>query len=679
MKSGWIGGLLIVFVLAPFVTAGAQGNPSYTAGEIYDASMDLFRKGNFEAAALGFSRVLEIHPSSRLVPYARYMLGESCLRAGRVEEAYQHFEYYLGRYPEGSRSREAVRGLREARERLKGKVPPPLPELRIPMTLPPSPPLPPPEPQAPTGPLPLPELQAPATPPPSPPSPPAEPQAPTAPLPLPEPQAPATPPPSPPSPPAEPQAPTAPLPLPEPQAPATPPPSPEKPETEAPGTQAQAGASVGEASSPTASPRDGEKPDIPAKLSPDTASTDEKEKRPAPEATVAARQEEPAPAATEAVASRPREATKVRRRVAAQIFYLDGRTLSEAEKKIRDLKEAGIDTLIFRVFHNKGDRVHKLAAPNQIEEGVYFKTDHAPVIDDLLGKVVELAHRNGLEIFAWMTTRYANYGPRRDPAHECQRYNFETGKMEPGRGQTLFHPEVADRLRGLFRDLSRYSIDGILFQDDLTLRHNEDFSIEANRAFQSEFGYSPTPDLFYIDPYRTESGKFHVKGYSDQFWTWAHWKTRRLMALARDLMAAAREANPRLQFGLNLFYETAHNPANSVAWFSQSLPEALAAGFDYFAVMAYHRQAGRELQMEDGKAIDLMAGVARKAVEALGDPARVMMKIQVLDWKSYDLVPPGEVAALLDRILEAGPVSLAFVPYLEVFPIGQLKNRWAKQ
>ena len=44
------------------------------------------------------------------------------------------------------------------------------------------------------------------------------------------------------------------------------------------------------------------------------------------------------------------------------------------------------------------------------EEGVYFKTEYAPVVDDLLGKLAEIVHRNGLEIFAWMTTRYASYG-----------------------------------------------------------------------------------------------------------------------------------------------------------------------------------------------------------------------------------------------------------------------------
>jgi biofilm PGA synthesis lipoprotein PgaB len=301
------------------------------------------------------------------------------------------------------------------------------------------------------------------------------------------------------------------------------------------------------------------------------------------------------------------------------------------------------------------------------------------VVDDLLGKMTEIAHRNGLEIFAWMTTRYANYGSDGHPEWRCKSYNFETKKLEMARGFNLFHPEVIKRLEGLFRDLGRYPIDGILFQDDLILKHNEDFSTEANKGFFKESGYSPHPDLFYIDPYKSESGKYYVKAYSDKFLAWANWKNRWLMDVAKRLMAAARESNPGLEFGINLYYETVLNGSNAVAWFSQSLQEAMGRGFDYYAIMAYHRQTMHELNMERKKAIDLMAEVAQKAVQSIGDPSQVMIKVQVLDWKSYEVIPTKEVETLLDGILSQGGVSLAFVPYIEQFPLPSLKRKWVSQ
>ena len=372
------------------------------------------------------------------------------------------------------------------------------------------------------------------------------------------------------------------------------------------------------------------------------------------------------------------EARQVKRRVCAQVFYLDGKSLDQVEKRIKVLREAGVNTLIFRVFQNKGDRIHKFATPHY-EEGVYFKTEHAPVVDDILGKVAEIAHRNGLDIFAWMTTRYASYGLDGHPEFHCKSYNFETKKLEVARGFNLFRADVLKRLEGLFRDLGRYPIDGVLIQDDLIFKHNEDFSTEANKAFFKEFGYSPHPDLFYIDPYKSESGKYYVKAYSDKFWVWANWKNRWLMNVAKQLMTAAKESNPRLKFGINLYYETVLNHSNSVAWFSQTLSKAQKKGFDYYAFMAYHRQTVNELNMEAMKAIDLMAEVAQKAVKSIENPFQVMMKVQVLDWKSYEVIPAKEVEGLLDRILSHGEVSLAFVPYIDQFPLHQLKRKWGEE
>ena len=365
----------------------------------------------------------------------------------------------------------------------------------------------------------------------------------------------------------------------------------------------------------------------------------------------------------------------VKRRICAQVFYFDGKTLEEVEKKVKQLKNAGVDTLIVRVFQNKGDRMYKFATPHH-EEGVYFKTEYAPVVDDILEKLTEIVHRNGLDIFAWITTRYANYGSDGNPEYRCKSYNFETKKMELARGFNLFNPDVLKLLEGLFRDLGRYPIDGILFQDDLILKHNEDFSNDAIKAFLKEFGYSPNPDLFYIDPYQSDSGKYYVKAYTERFWSWANWKTRWLMNVVRRLMAAARESNPNLKFAINLYYEAILNDSNGLGWFSQTLTEALKTNCDYYAVMAYHRQTMKELNIEEKKVMDLMAEVAEKAVKTVGDPSKVLMKVQILDWKGYEMIPEKEVEQVLTRILAHGNVSLAFVPYIDQFPFYSLKKKW---
>ncbi len=78
--------------------------------------------------------------------------------------------------------------------------------------------------------------------------------------------------------------------------------------------------------------------------------------------------------------------------------------------------------------------------------------------------------------------------------------------------------------------------------------------------------------------------------------------------------------------------------------------------------MAYHRQAMKERKMEVKEAIDLMAEVAQKAVQSVGDPSKVLMKVQILDWKNYEVLPQKEVEEILSGILNHGEVSLAFFP-----------------
>jgi tetratricopeptide (TPR) repeat protein len=373
----------------------------------------------------------------------------------------------------------------------------------------------------------------------------------------------------------------------------------------------------------------------------------------------------------------------VKRRICVQVSSLEGKNLGDVEKRVKELKKGGVDTMILRVFQNKGDQIHPFATAHR-EEGVYFKTEFAPVVDDILGSVAEIVHRNGLEIFAWITTRDACYGLDGYPEYRCKSYNFGTKKMEMGRGFNLFHPDVLKRLEGLFRDLGRYPIDGILFQDDLILRHNEDFSNEANKAFLRVFGYYPHPDLFYIHPYQSESGRYFVKRYTEYFWAWANWKNHWLMNVAKRLMGAARESNSNLKFGIDLYFETIINEFNGVTWFSQTLSRALENDFDYYAIMAYHRQVMKNKEIDLKEAMGLMAEVTRKAVDAVRDPNKVLMKVWILDWKSneavsYKLIPLKEIDEILTAFLNHGEVSLAFAPYIDPFPLQSLKGRWTKK
>ena len=128
-------------------------------------------------------------------------------------------------------------------------------------------------------------------------------------------------------------------------------------------------------------------------------------------------------------------------------------------------------------------------------------------------------------------------------------------------------------------------------------------------------------------------------------------------------MAAAREVRPGLRFALNMYYETVLNPRMALAWYAQDLGVARSRPFDYFSLMSYHRQIGRELSYTPDDAIAAVGVLSRQAAAAAGNPARVIVKVQSLDWETHALIPAEE----FDRALGAAApgVSLAFVRGLD--------------
>jgi biofilm PGA synthesis lipoprotein PgaB len=353
--------------------------------------------------------------------------------------------------------------------------------------------------------------------------------------------------------------------------------------------------------------------------------------------------------------------------VAAQVSLFYSQTLDEVDKRIAQLAEAGVNTLILRVFQNPGDRPYRFAAVRS-PSGVYFRTQYAPVVDDVLGPVGRIARGRGLRVFAWMTTRHANYGFEDDDALRAIMYDFEKGTMVPARGFNLFRPDVVTRLEGLYADLARYPIDGILIQDDLILRHNEPFSPEAKQLFYEDHGLTADPAFFYSEISRGDEGRLVVSRYTDRFWVWTRWKNQKLLGLAKRLIDAAKGIKPDLQFAVNFYYESVLDPEKGMAWFSQSLETARDFPFDYFSIMAYHRQMKEELNLTLDETFDLLPQLTERAVEMARDPARVLMKIQVVDWKDSRLLPREETERVLRSVGKKPGVHIALVPYQPDLP-----------
>jgi uncharacterized lipoprotein YddW (UPF0748 family) len=363
------------------------------------------------------------------------------------------------------------------------------------------------------------------------------------------------------------------------------------------------------------------------------------------------------------------EGPAMRRVLGAQIAVFRSRDYEEVEECFLHLKAAGVNTVMVRAFQNEDDRPYGFARP-QHKTGVYFQTSYAPVVDAVLARIVSLGHRNGLKVYAWMETRKMPLQLPDPEASRARKYRFDTGSLEPMGMWSIFDETVQKRLMGLYEDVVKSGIDGILFQDDLVMYQYEDFSARAVALFEKETGRDLDPRDLYTEVFLDEEGRWLVSRYSDTFWLWARWKNEELLHLADKLIRAAKAVNPDIEIAMNFVYESVSDPKNALAWLSQSLAEATRLPIDYYAIMAYHRQMQKELQLSEKAVYDEISSMTATLIRRIDDPHRILMKIQMSDWDTRKQIPSFEADEILQRINAQGRVSLAFFPYSPQVPMG---------
>ena len=366
------------------------------------------------------------------------------------------------------------------------------------------------------------------------------------------------------------------------------------------------------------------------------------------------------------------------RLIAVMIPVLAGRNLVEVSVEMDRLARMGVNTVILRAFHNAGQPFHGLVTSPTTTAGVYFRTSHAPVVYDLLDDVAKICHRNGLRIFAWMNTREAVWGLPDRPELRTWRYDFAKGDIVPGEGLNLFHPQTEARLVGLFRDLATNDIDGVILQDDLLLRYDEDFSFEARQAYHRLTRHDLLPVRLYRKDAHRQAEAGGLGGFTEEYWEFARMKRDRLVEIQARLGEVVKEIRPTARFGVSFLYTAVNNPAQGLAFFAQDLTKSGEEGFDYYAVTAYQTQIARDLSLTEDQVYDVMENVAGRARAIIGSPEQVVIKLQVVDWERGRLLALSQIEKALARVAAGGVPGIALFPYRPDFPFDAIRAALAR-
>lgn len=251
----------------------------------------------------------------------------------------------------------------------------------------------------------------------------------------------------------------------------------------------------------------------------------------------------------------------------AAVLNLSKFTLSALERWLSRFEKAGVDTVVVKVFS---------ASSQEMPPGVFFQTMHAPVLMDALANLVQAAHRHHLRVFAWMSVRQMEWKLRSNPKWADLKYDPRKMSLSTSEMMDLFQPVTRDYIMSLYQDLASYSIEGIMFGDDLFYKAEEGLGEGAQRQFMQDFGESFPPKVL------QQTSRTGIS--SSVFWRWVGWKSRQASYFLDELKQAVKKANPSLQLGVFLSEEAVLNPVQALARNSQDLLEVKHLMLDYYVI-----------------------------------------------------------------------------------------------
>ena len=279
---------------------------------------------------------------------------------------------------------------------------------------------------------------------------------------------------------------------------------------------------------------------------------------------------------------------------------------------------------------------------------------HQPAEFDPLQTMITEAHKNGLEVHAWVNTFLTWSGTKkpRNPKHlwNAHRAWFATDKYDKvsavpnAKSEGAFlqpsSPAVQEHLLNVFADVAtRYDVDGIHFD---YCRYNgltQDFSTPTLARFRDFMHAQMTPEQFVrMENMRVKDRLTYVHSFGQE---WADWRRAQVTELVRRISTTVKQAKPWIQVSGAVFADA----EDAFRARGQDWRLWLKAGyFDAVALMSYDKNTARIIAQ------------TRKAVEAAGEK-KVYTGIGA--WR----LSAGDVAKKIEQVRKAGASGVTLFSY----------------
>jgi hypothetical protein len=224
---------------------------------------------------------------------------------------------------------------------------------------------------------------------------------------------------------------------------------------------------------------------------------------------------------------------------------------------IEQVRQAGVTTLLVDAGPSVGDPEESRAG------GAYFKTASVAVIDDVLGRVIPLAHAEGVAVFARLDLHQASWiPPKPDPVSTAPSPTATT--TQPiAQVVDVLDPAYQQAVSGIVDDLCRTGIDGLILQARMRNGFAEEISRPSRAAFERKFGQAAERDP--TSPF---------------FWKWAGWKAHSYLRFVEQLKDRARRERATLIVAVTVHASAVLDPKAALMDYGEDLLESKLRGFE---------------------------------------------------------------------------------------------------
>ncbi|MCP5107561.1 MAG: hypothetical protein GY950_29505 [bacterium] len=298
------------------------------------------------------------------------------------------------------------------------------------------------------------------------------------------------------------------------------------------------------------------------------------------------------------------------------------------------LRSAGVTKVIYRVFHDR-----------RTNGGLYFNNTQFRTLEPLLEQLIaefDSPDSRRLDLCAWMIGRKFKW--IKNTLLFDYQYENSIRQMVPK--LDIFNPDAIKKIIAVFKDLASKRIDSILIQDDFTLRFNEGFSSWGKARFN---GVTKVP---------AKEKLMMAKG-SPYNQSWKRVKIDQLNKVLTLIVKNCKMVNSGIKVGMNVYYEAPLRVKDAEAWYAHNLRELTGTGLDYIYLMSYHRQIKNEMKLSEEKNRELFKRIVDRAYGICKE--KLIVKLQVRDWKTGRRIPVSEVKAYLN-LVPKGVKRVCFTP-----------------